>query len=131
MSRKEATRRVQLLGHHIGLCHCLDLSVNASWQVTFHKIDIEERTGAGLGFLQQENTVPAIVWMRTDSVHSTVIKLLFSDLSFLPPHFREEEIETGWFSLSPKVKWKGSGVGFRCLHCIRSPGLVNPINQLI
>lgn len=97
MSRKEATRRVQLLGHHTGLCHCLDLSANASGQVTvkrclpgaFHETDLEERTGVGLGFQQQENTVPNQSMGAHHGVHSTVAKVSFSHLSLPPPRFRE------------------------------------------
>lgn len=61
--------------------------------------------------------------MRTNSVHSTVNKALFSHVSLPPPHFREEEIETGWFQPLVQGQMEGGRGWFQVSTLPKKPGI--------
>ena len=61
--------------------------------------------------------------MRTNSVHGTVNKDLFSHLRLPPPHFREEEIETVWFQALAQGQMEGGRGRFQVSTLPKKPGI--------
>lgn len=82
-----ANRRLQFLGHHIGLCDCPDMSqglhqgkclfLGAFTASSIKKIFREELTSrAGFRFRQQESGVLSPGLSAPNSVHGPVVKAL-------------------------------------------------------